>query len=738
MTFNLTPLLLLPAVLLASQLKAQSLSEDDIVELDAITVQGEKLGRTLQETQTSVAIHGREAIAQSTDASLFDVFERTANTFAKNGSFSIRGISNNGLTYSEGSDMATVLLDGAAVDAQMLQYDGLSVWDLDHVEILRGPQSTSQGRNSMAGAVIAKTRNPTFNYSGKFRATYGEDGSSQLGLAYGGPLVKDALAFRLSATKQSSDGAFFNQTLDTSDWDHQEQLTLRGKLLFEPAKWDGFSALLSYSHSENDAPYRVYSYGPDRQALYQRIAHENTPEITDATTRLASLEINKEMANGWLLTATNSWSDFFRSASYDGDRTPEEDLVYGFDSDNKTVSQEIRLLGKGENWNALFGLYAAEETRGYATDGPFYYTIASPLDAVFGLTPPAQALLSIIQYSKTDIANTAFFFNGDYQPNKRWTLSAGLRLDQEKNERDRNQFVELLEGFPNAVALIDVPSYGIPAGTPANVVLQSLVADATAEGLGDDEFDVALPTLGATYHLQEDLSLGFTFSQGYRSGGVAFNQARAEIVPYDPEFTDNYELSLRSQWHDRKVTLNANAFYVDWTDQQVSVQLSNDTFDRQVENAGASTYYGFEAEMRQRLENGWSLFQNIGYTHTEFKDFATSVDDYTGKEFPNAPRWTLGAGVSYQAPRDWFGTASLTYYSNVHAAPENDPDMTLGDRLILNAKIGYQKESWSAYLYGKNLLDDDYLNSLWEQNATTLAAQVGDPRQIGIGVDLHF
>lgn len=743
LTLGLPPFLILSsAFALAQTASAPATSAepppDEVLALDKLVVTGEKLGRTTQETQASVAtLTGRE-LENTTDTSLFDVFQRTANTFTNADGFSIRGIANNGVTYTEGSDLATVLVDGAQFDSQMLGFNGLSIWDLDQIEILRGPQSTSQGRNSLAGAVVANTRNPTFYWDAAARATYADYNTSQFALAVGGPLVADTLAFRFTAEKQISDGYYTNVTLHDDQWGQADNTSYRGKLLFQPARWRSFSALLTYAHLENHDNERAYGYGPTRDSLFRREAIENTPADFFSRSRLASLEVKQEFANSWLLTSTTSWSDFFSTSAYDGDRTPTEDLVYGFGYDNYTKSQEIRLLAKGDTWKLVSGLYYSDSRRSYTGDGPFYYTVPSPLDAVFGLASPARALLNVHQASQVDTENAALFLNGEWKPVRRWTLNAGVRFDREQLDRDSAQDVLLLRGFPGAVALMAVPSYGIPLGAPADIVLQSIASGASAAANGTDKFNTLLPSAGLTYHWTDDLSTGATVTRGYRSGGVSFNQLRAIIVPYDPEYTTNYELSLRSQWLDKKITANANVFYVDWQDQQVGVQLSNDSYDRQVENAGKSTYYGFELELREKLSARWSAYQNIGHTRTKFDDFVSSTADYSGNEFPNAPRWTLGAGLTWQHPRGWFGTGSATWIANVYNNAANEPMWQLGERFLVNAKFGYAARHWSVYLYGTNLLDDEYFDTVWAENSGDLAGRPGAPRIVGVGVETRF
>ncbi|RMH59074.1 MAG: TonB-dependent receptor [Bacteroidetes bacterium] len=709
---------------------------DDLLVLEAYEVSGEKLGRTTQETTISVATFGSSDLAGSTDIDLADTLARAGNVFVTSQGFTIRGIPNSGFTYSEGSDMASVLVDGSIVDSQMFGFDGVSLWDLDKVEILRGPQSTTQGRNSMAGAVIARTRAPTFTWDAAARASYGELESRQLAFALGGPIHADWLAFRIALDDRYSDGGITNITRGEDDWDRTDTRTWRGKLLLKPTRWNGFSALATYAHTESHSGERAYAYGATLDELYQRLAYENTRNDFSSRSRLGSLEINQDFRNGWKLTAISSWSDFWSTSAYDGDRTAEADLVYGYGYDNDALTQEVRLLAIGETWRLVSGVYLADSTRGVSSDGQFLYTVPSPIDQVFGLPSGATALLSVQYQSQIDTFNKALFFNGEWQPIEPLSLTLGARLDHEKVERDSTQEIVLLRGFPDARALVDVPSLGIPAGTPADVVLQALTADASAAGDGSDDFGNILPTAGATWHWSPTLSTGLSYTRGYRSGGVTLNQKRAEIVPFDPEYTDNFELALRSSWLDGRVTLNGNIFLVRWTDQQVEVQLSDDRYDRQVDNAGRSTYYGAEIELRENLATGWTAYQSLGYTHSRFDDFTTAAGDYAGNSFPNAPRWTASAGLAYDRREGPFGHLDVNYASRAYSDAGNT--FELPARLLVNARIGYRSGRWSAFVFARNLLDEDYLENRWRQDAQLYGANVGTPRVLGIGAEFRL
>ena len=141
-----------------------------------------------------------------------------------------------------------------------------------------------------------------------------------------------------------------------------------------------------------------------------------------------------------------------------------------------------------------------------------------------------------------------------------------------------------------------------------------------------------------SYHWNEDLTTSFTFQQGYRSGGVGTNVATTKPYQYDAEYTNNYEFSLRSTWLDGALVANANIFYIDWTEQQVDVQLSGNIFDSETRNAGSSELTGFEVELTYQVTNQLKLYSSLGQAKSEFTDFTleiprtTSGDDSNGSD----------------------------------------------------------------------------------------------------------
>ncbi|MEM9123618.1 MAG: TonB-dependent receptor plug domain-containing protein, partial [Pseudomonadota bacterium] len=205
------------AVLLSTTalLTAPALAQDEeAITLDQIIIEGELQERTLQETQTSVAVYLGEELDESTDFDLYDVIDRTPNVQSRFGEqgFAIRGISQSGQGGGSGL-LINVLVDGISLPSnQATTFGPYGTWDLQQVEVLRGPQSTQQGRNALAGAIVLETADPTFEREFKARGGFGEyqsyDGAFMLNL----PIVDDVSAVRLAFETNHTDGFVENPT----------------------------------------------------------------------------------------------------------------------------------------------------------------------------------------------------------------------------------------------------------------------------------------------------------------------------------------------------------------------------------------------------------------------------------------------------------------------------------------------------------------------------------------------
>lgn len=734
-------------------LSGASSAQQEARDADVITVLGEKIERSLQDTPTSVAVTTAERIEEENIRNLFDVVTRTANVTETYGStgFTIRGVSNNSVSGGGNGGLASIYVDGVAVPQGISVASGpFTMWDVQQVEILRGPQSTLQGRNALAGAIIVQSRTPTWEWDGRLRASVSDGDETSLAFAGGGPIVDDQLAFRIAVEGQEADGFTWNPTRGT-DEDPLSLLTARGSLLFEPDALPDLSVRLSYMRYDQESGY-AYSYArtdtPD--AFDNRINTSNDPNAIDSTTDMVTLDFDYAIDDRLTLTGLTAWSlvdDYFE---YDGDLGPVSES-YGHNArETETFSQEIRLHYAGDRLEGLVGVYISDrDVDATSASLTLVTTPEATLNAVlqgppFGLDAATAAAASslyvaalpVIPVSYTadapsQIETEAIFADGSFKLTPRLTLLGGFRYDRENYTLTSVQTASFAGTYP------DPALYGpyAPVVSGLNLVVESFVTQASASAPTDNrEFEAFLPKLGATWDWTDMLSTSVIVQRGYRSGGSQVNVARSNVVPYDPEYTWNYEFALRSAWLDGDLIVNANAYYVDWTDQQVSVNLGLNAYDYQTENAGESHLYGFEIELAHTVSSAFDWYASLGHTRTEFDDFIVqsggTFEDLSGTEFAFAPRWTATVGGTYEWANGLFANMNASYRTEAYSTTGTDQDQTeLGARAIVNGKFGYEADSWGAFLFANNIFDEDYYQYL--RNDMPYAI-FGDPRVVGV------
>lgn len=250
-------------------------------------------------------------------------------------------------------------------------------------------------------------------------------------------------------------------------------------------------------------------------------------------------------------------------------------------------------------------------------------------------------------------------------------------------------------------------------------------------------YNAFLPKMGIVYDFTDDMSLGFTVQRGYRGGGAGLNNFTGETFEFDPEYTWNYEVSLRSQWLENRLTVNANAFYTDWNDQQVTVAgPSGNALDTTIENAGASRVFGGELELRALAADDLELFAAVGYADTRFDDFISGGQQLAGNEFPNAPRITRAIGGTYYFPYDVSLAIDASYTDDSFGDVENTPDEKNDSRFLTNVRLGYDSENWGVLAYVNNLFDKDYVAQ--STGLTPNEIVPGDPRTFGVIGQIRF
>tara|TARA_X000000950_G_scaffold279299_1_gene371796 strand:- start:84177 stop:86474 length:2298 start_codon:yes stop_codon:yes gene_type:complete len=735
--------------------------DDEVRSLATVVVQGEKVERSLQDTVSSVAVVSSETIEDRNLISLDDIFGQIANvteTYPGSG-YTIRGISNRNVTAGGAAGLSTVFLDGSALPDAYTTGTPTDMWDVAQVEVLRGPQSTLQGRNTLAGAVIINTMDPTYEWDLRGRVTMDDHASSSYALAGGGPIIEDELAFRLVAEMKDNDGYINNPTLGI-DEDASELTSGRLRLLWEPAAFEGFRAEFSYSKSSYEGGWiQSYANGGVDDYFENRVDFSDEQNTFNRDSDFASLNLSYELNDAFTLSAVTGWSSEDVDGTYDADYTADS-IAYGALVETyDTFSQELRLNYSGESFEGLVGLYYSDRERDFLdtsitnvetpTSTISYLIQANGVDAatadyVAALYTSMLPVIPVDYYGDGlyGTENYAIFADGVYSITPQLDILAGFRYDYEEFTQSADTSATFAGTYPDP-NLFGAPYsdmwlliYGINLGV-ADLVG---AASGSTNGPVPEEFEAFLPKLGVSYHWTDDLTTSFTVQKGYRSGGSTINIARATIVPYDQEFTWNYEASLRSVWLDGALTVNANAYYTDWTDQQVSVNFGQSEYDYHTVNAGSSSLYGFEIDANYLFSDEWSFYGALGHAVTEFDEFDVTVggtsSDLSGRSFAFAPEWTSSVGLRYEAPSGFFVDGGIDYRSSQYSAvTSTQEDGEVDSRTLVNLNVGYDADTWRLTVFANNLLDEKYVQY---NQVDTNRLLLGAPRVVGASLSFDF
>ncbi|MBL4630423.1 MAG: TonB-dependent receptor [Paraglaciecola sp.] len=542
--------------------------QSNATDYENIIVTGQKLTRTLQETPTSIAVFGAEKMEQQNLGDNSEMLFETANVHSSaTGSFSIRGIDGFNVSGAGTSALASIYVDGAALPERLIR-NGFSTWDVSQAEIARGPQSTLQGRNALAGSIIMTTTAASHEWGGKYRVQIGQNGEQEAAIAFGGSIIEDELAFRFSAEKEKFDGFNYNTTRKENS-DFSNNTLYRLKLLYTPSAIPDLSAQLSFTRVTTDKGTNGVNVPDSGSPFEQRITTNNDPQELVYKTNIATLDINYNLNDYWDLVSISTYSKVNSTwDDYDDDAGPEDKGVRFFHEDAKTLSQELRMTYEDDKLSGVIGAYYFDQEIPSEYGGITRLSLSSlgltsaSLMNSYGLDE-ATASFVIGQYAGFDpvvldqisstnqnITSYALFSDFTYQLNDKWNIFAGIRWDKESQDNNDTQNIAIanLEQMPDAA---NYPSPLNMLISGINSLLINYAEDANkAIPLTDSSFSEFIPKLGVSYNVSENITTSFTYQKGYRSGGVGVNSAKSSAYEFDSESTSNYELALRSSWFD--------------------------------------------------------------------------------------------------------------------------------------------------------------------------------------------
>lgn len=590
----------------------------------------------------------------------------------------------------------------------------LDVFDIDRIEVLRGPQGTLYGRNTIGGAIKYVTSRLDSEPDLKAKLNVGTFNQADIILSGSTPL-SDTFAVGGAIAKYSRDG--FGENLTTGA-EHYDKDVLAYRVSAEWSPSSDFFVRASYDRTEDDSNAK---HG-HRLLPSQDGTIPVTSDVFD--TRAGLGDDNSVETEGYSLTAEWTVNDLVTLKSItayregetvtpiDFDALPQPDFdvpaVYADDQ----FSQEFQLLYSGDRLNGVAGIYYLDGN----ANGAF--------DVILGG-------LGVTVFQAGDQTKENFSIYGDftYDFNDQWALTVGGRYTEDETTADVTRESWL----------------GIGSGSfdPSNTTSIFLGTQTDFDNLtrSDEEFT---PRVSLSYKPTDNLNLYATYAQGFKAGGFD-PRARADLDPlglseegFGPEFVDSYEIGAKGSFFDNSLNLNAAIFFAEYTDQQITVQSGadsdndgvNDTFVSSVFNAGESEYTGFELEGTWFINDLFTLSGNLGIIDAEITEILSAdvniADQFVTQNTPelqgqvslnytndlgNNGEISVTGALSYRDEYFLFnvenpGFAPGTNTSFPQGGPALDPDSyTLADLSIVWTS---PSEKYRLGLHGRNLTDEEY------------------------------
>ncbi len=719
------PCLLAGSVLLANSAFAQ---------LEEVVVTAQKRQESMQEVPIAVTALTGDTLAQQNitniqglNNSLPNVQMNQFSNSPDSAVFTIRGIGVNDADPYVGTTVS-VVVDGVVVGVNTAAL--LSLFDIERIEILRGPQGTLFGANTTGGVVNVVTKQPTGEFGGEVQATVGNYDRIDLNGMVNFPIT-DALAGKVSLLHTEHEG-YFRNYLDGKRLGSLDLTSIRGYLKWELDSYDA-TLIGEYTRQRNGAQANRNT-SDDTQILY--VPGETGLEPTFWRGQNAGFPDQNDK-DTYALTLTQNWStDIGDWVSITAWRQYDHDLYSDDDATTLQLLQTRRQIEHDQFSQELRNSFDFSD-RMRMTAGLFYFQQEYDLDQdtmLDGFSPG----LGQPQRQEQENWSASLFAQGYYDITDRMTLQAGLRYSHENTE---------------AFSLTSL-SFN-PDGAPATFN-DPLIPGSVISAEGDESWDEVGYKLGLDYQLTDEVMVYGYYARGFKSGGFTGRIAVAEdIGPFDPEYLDSWELGMKADLFDNRVRANMAVFYNKYEDMQVTqnVTYPSGANSASVQNAGQAHSMGAELELTAYATENLVFGLAAAYLSSQYDEYDTTAPDpvtgelvttsFAGNPLMNAPRWSGNANVNYTLPM--FGGETNFFAQVTHASEKvsnytNFPQERIGEITLVNAKVSWQPESyrWSVGVYGRNLTDKEYLaQSSWFTPSFGIGG-MGPPREYGVDLSYNW
>ena len=653
--------------------------------LPTITVTGERVDRSFLDTQTSVYVLDEEAVRNADARTVLEAVRSAPNLTPNSaqGLPTIRGVDSDGPLALGGNDLngttprASLIVDDVARTTSYANNGFQALYDVEQVEVLRGPQTTLRGANAIAGAFVVKTRDPVFDNEADLTGALEYDDIGEwyyrLG-AMGNPvLVDDELAARI--VLEYEDGEIpvdfippgFTEVQDSqSEFD---RFSARGKLLWEPKSMPALSALLQLDYQEaRDTGFDANISGQGSGVNPNDRLNVFAQRIFDTEAYAVKLDVGYEAGPG-------EWRSITSFADEHYETNPDATEIFvGFDDINEErFVQDVTY--SFEDWGRVDGIMGLTYQK---IDKFFDYGLAFDFD------------------SDSERETMAAFADLTVAMTDRLDLIVGGRLQNETNT-----FTTTLNAFGNN-AVVDY----------------------------DETVTVFLPKIGFSYAVTDTQRIVSTIRRGYNGGGAGVNFFTGIPFEFDGEYATTFEIGYRGDLADGRVLLSATAFYNDYKDYQLYDSDPNNPIDYTIFNANGQSW-GAEVELDARVSETVRANLGIGLLKTRIDEPGERFD---GNSFGRAPNLTLSGGIAWEARPGLTFDARASYIGKYFSDFEEIPGEEAGDYVNVDLGVAYEIGSVTTRAYVRNLFDElQYVT-----RGVSGGGQVLDPRTFGITASVRF
>lgn len=721
-------------------------------QLEEVIVTAQKREQSAQDIGMSIsALTGREINDRRIETPL-DIQAISPNINVKEISpglfpvFTIRGVGLNDFSANNNPTVGVYLDEVFLASTTQLTFQ---LYDIERVEVLKGPQGTLYGRNTTGGAISFVTAQAGFEDDWRVSFGAGEYDLLEAELM-GNKVLMDSFAVRLAGKYvEQGEGFYESRTLNGEDIGEREEYALRLNTTWLASDSTDVSFKLETARSRSEVgqfehfgtlatgagllppPCDAILEGRrDPDTCVDALGYSdpdgdpfegdwNNDARFDSDSLASTLRVNHELGSG-TLTSVTGWLSFEREAFNDTDAGPFVQAEFDVNDEIEQFSQELRYAFNPVPSVELIlgGFYSWDEVD---------IEIPGSLD---------DLLLTRVEInSEQETRSAAIFAQADWAFSDRWSLTAGLRLTDE--EKEFTGGMDDLNPFGSSCLLSPICSPGMTGSV--NVAFNEEKISSTEPSA----------RLAVNYFAREDLMLYASVARGFKSGGFfggGFVTSDSELESFDEEVLVAWETGIKSRWLDSAVQFNAAAFFYDYSDVQTFTQV--DTGDLSVlklSNVDEADIFGLEADLLWQPIDGLLLQANAGYLDTELGEFEApgggTVDK--GNELPNAPEWSYNLVARYDWPVGDSGTLSVqadyTYTDDAFREAVNIPFLATENYNVWGARLAFRSadERYELALWGKNLGDEEYRLHAFDNGIGNGGSTYGSPRTWGVTLKIQ-